>query len=99
MRPDKLRSIFGRQLQLLPQNDPRKLVRRDARLLRRLHTYFWFYSGSTDPLHKQNAAFARELTTLGIAHRYLLTYGGHNWALWRDQAHSAYGVAAARLAR
>ncbi len=25
------------------------------------HTYFWFYSGSNDPLHKQNAAFAREL--------------------------------------
>ena len=99
MRPDKLRSIFGRQLQLLPQNDPRMLVRRDARLLRRLHTYFWFYSGSTDPMHKQNAAFANELNHLGIAHRYLLTYGGHNWALWRDQAHTAYGVAAARLAR
>jgi S-formylglutathione hydrolase FrmB len=99
MRPDKLRSIFGRRLQLLPQNDPRTLVRLEAPLLRRLHTYFWFYSGSTDPLHVQNAAFAHELAALRIPHRYLLTFGGHNWALWRDQAHAAYGVAVTRLAR
>ena len=50
-RPDKLRSIFGKQLELLPANDPQSLVRREAPLLRRLHTYIWFYSGSTDPLH------------------------------------------------
>jgi S-formylglutathione hydrolase FrmB len=98
-RPDKLRSIFGRRLQLLSQNDPRLLVRRDAALLRRLHTYFWFYSGSTDPLHHQNGAFAHELTSLGIGHRYRLVYGGHNWALWRDNARVAYRIAAARLAQ
>jgi S-formylglutathione hydrolase FrmB len=98
-RPDKLRSIFGRRLQLLAPNDPRLLVQRDASILRRLHTYFWFYSGSTDPLHRQNAAFAKELSSLGVPHRYRLVYGGHNWALWRDNARLAYGMAAARLAR
>jgi enterochelin esterase-like enzyme len=98
-RPDKLRSIFGRRLQLLAQNDPRALVRREAPLLRRLGTYFWFYSGSTDPLRRQNAAFARELSSLQIAHRYVQVFGGHNWALWRDQARAAYSVAVTRLAR
>jgi S-formylglutathione hydrolase FrmB len=98
-RPDKLRSIFGRRLQLLSPNDPRRLTRREAPTLRRQHTYFWFYSGSTDPLHRQNAAFARELTALRIPHRYRLVYGGHNWALWRDNARLAYGIATARLAR
>jgi enterochelin esterase-like enzyme len=46
----------------------------------------------------QNAAFARELTAFGIAHRYRLVYGGHNWALWRDNAKLAYRAAATRLA-
>jgi S-formylglutathione hydrolase FrmB len=97
-RPDKLRSIFGKHLELLRSNDPQTLVRREAPVLRRLHTYMWFYSGSTDPLHLQNAAFARELTTLGIAHKYRLVYGGHNWALWRNNANLAYRAAATRLA-
>jgi S-formylglutathione hydrolase FrmB len=96
-RPDKLRSIFGSKLQLLPANDPRRLVRRDATSLRALGTYFWFYSGSTDRLHKQNAEFARELSSLRLPHRYFLAYGGHNWALWRDHARAAYLAAATRL--
>jgi len=97
-RPDKLRSIFGPQLQLLSRNDPRLLVRRLAPQLRRLGTYFWFYSGSTDPLHRQNTAFANELQALGVPHRYFLVYGGHNWAIWRDNASAAYLAAARRLA-
>jgi enterochelin esterase-like enzyme len=97
-RPDKLRSIFGPQLQLLARNDPRLLVRTLAPQLRRLGTYFWFYSGSTDPLHRQNAAFARELQQLRLPHRYFLVYGGHNWAIWRDNASAAYLAAARRLA-
>jgi enterochelin esterase-like enzyme len=97
-RPDKLRSIFGPHLQLLARNDPRLLVRRLAPQLRRLGTYFWFYSGSTDPLHRQNAAFANELQALGLPHRYFLVYGGHNWAIWRDNASAAYLAAARRLA-
>ena len=98
-RPDKLRSIFGSNLQLLPANDPRLLVRRVAPQLRALGTYFWFYSGSTDRLHEQNAAFAGELQSLQLRHRYFVAYGGHNWALWRDNANAAYLAAASRLKR
>jgi S-formylglutathione hydrolase FrmB len=96
-RPDKIRSIFGPRLQLLKANDPRLLLPRVAAAIRTFGTYFWFYSGSTDPLRKQNAAFSRELAHLGIAHRYFEVYGGHNWALWRDNAENAYLVAASRL--
>jgi enterochelin esterase-like enzyme len=96
-RPDKIRSIFGGRLQLLKANDPRLLLPRVAPTIRKQGTYFWFYSGSTDPLRRQNAAFARELARVGVAHRYFEVYGGHNWALWRDNARNAYLVAASRL--
>jgi enterochelin esterase-like enzyme len=98
-RPDKLKSIFGPNLQLLSANDPRLLVRRAAPSLRKLGTYFWFYSGSTDRLRKQNAAFAYELAALHVPYKYRLVYGGHNWALWRDNARVAYLAAAGRLER
>ena len=97
-RPDKLRTIFGPTLQLLPANDPRLLVRRAAPSLRTLGTYFWFYSGSTDRFRTQNAAFARELSALHVPHKYRLVYGGHNWAIWRNNARLAYLAAAGRLA-
>jgi enterochelin esterase-like enzyme len=97
MQPSKIRSVFGPSLQLLPLNDPVQLVGRDAPTLRRLHTYFWFYSGSEDRLRRQNAEFAGELARLGLAHRFRLVYGGHNWALWRANARLAYLAAAGRL--
>jgi enterochelin esterase-like enzyme len=97
-RPDKLRSIFGPNLQLLAANDPRVLVRSVAPILRKHGAYFWFYSGSTDRFRTQNAAFARELTSLRLPHTYRLVYGGHNWAIWRDNARVAYLAAAVRLA-
>jgi enterochelin esterase-like enzyme len=97
-RPDELRSVFGPKLQLLAANDPRLLLPRVAPELRRLGTYFWFYSGSTDPLRLQNAAFARQLAAEKVAHDYRLAYGGHNWALWRNDARGAYLAAATRLA-
>lgn len=96
-RPDKIRSIFGPKLRALSANDPGRLLPSVAPTLRKLGTYFWFYSGSTDPLRKQNAAFARELSSVRIAHRYFQVYGGHNWAIWRDNARAAYIVAAGRL--
>jgi len=96
-RPDKIRSIFGVHLGGLAANDPRLLVRKVAPTLRQLGTYVWFYSGSTDPLHVQNVAFARELSSLGVSHHFFLVYGGHNWALWRDNARAAYLAAAKRL--
>jgi S-formylglutathione hydrolase FrmB len=97
VKPDPIRSIYGPELQLVARNDPRLLVRRDALRLRKLGTYFWFYSGSTDRLRRQNAAFARELDALRIPHRYLLLYGGHTWELWRDNARAAFLAAATHL--
>jgi enterochelin esterase-like enzyme len=97
-RPDKIRSIFGSSLRMLAANDPRRLLFGVAPTLRKLGMYFWFYSGSTDPLRKQNVAFAHELARAGVAHRYFEVYGGHNWALWRDNARAAYVIAATRLA-
>ena len=98
VRPDKLHSIFGPALQLLSTNDPRLVVRRAAPKLRKVGTYFWFYSGSTDRFRKQNAAFAHELSALGVSYKYRLVYGGHNWAIWRGNARVAYLAAAGRLA-
>jgi len=95
--PDKLRSVFGPELQLLRSNDPRLLVRRVAPQLRHLGTYFWFYSGSTDRLRSQNAGFARTLRRLRVPHTYRLVYGGHNWSIWRNNAGYAYRAAAERL--
>jgi enterochelin esterase-like enzyme len=96
-KPDPLRPIFGSHLQLLARNDPRSLVQQLAPTLRRLHTYFWFYSSSEDRLHTQNGQFAQELRQLRLPHAYFEDYGGHNWALWRKNAPQAYLVAARRL--
>jgi enterochelin esterase-like enzyme len=97
MQADRLRSIYGKQLQTLSANDPVTLLPGVAPVLRRQHTFFWFYSGSDDPLRKQNRAFALELTRLHVAHHYFQSYGGHNWGLWRRNAVSAYRAALARL--
>jgi S-formylglutathione hydrolase FrmB len=96
-KPDPLRSIFGAHLQLLARNDPMRTVTRVAPELRRLHTYFWLYSGTEDHFRAQNRAFARRLTRLGIPNLFFATHGGHNWALWRRHAAAAYEIAAGRL--
>jgi enterochelin esterase-like enzyme len=96
-RPDRLRPIFGAHLQLLSQNDPQTMLPHVATELRRLGTYFWFYSSTEDKFRKQNLAFAQELTRLHLDHRFFLGYGGHNWALWRKYAQRGYLVAAQRL--
>ena len=91
-------SIFGRTLAGIQRNSPLDRVRADAPLLRRLHTYFWFYTGTDDSLRRENEAFSRALAHVHVAHRYLELAGGHNWALWRGMAWRAYTTAAARLA-
>ena len=91
-------SIFGRQLAGLAQNTPLDRFRMAASTLRRLHTYFWFYTGKDDPLGHENRAFARELTAADVAHTYLELRGGHNWALWRGMAWRSYLAASRRLA-
>jgi S-formylglutathione hydrolase FrmB len=96
MRPDKLRSIFGSELRLVPANDPRLLLPQFAPQLRRSGR-----TGSTR-LDRPPAEPERRLrasSRLHIAHRYRLVYGGHNWAIWRNNARNAYLSAAARLAR
>jgi enterochelin esterase-like enzyme len=85
-RAAPIRSIFGRNLAGVPANSPLDTVRDVAPKLRRAKTYFWFYSGSDDPLHVQNRQFADELKRLHLPYRYLVFRGGHNWALWRGQA-------------
>jgi S-formylglutathione hydrolase FrmB len=96
-KPDPLRSIFGAHLQLLARNDPMLDLPRVAPELRRLHTYFWFYSGTEDRFRAQNHAFARALSRFRIPNRFFLSQGGHNWALWRRHAAAAYLAAAGRL--
>jgi S-formylglutathione hydrolase FrmB len=96
-KPDPLRSIFGAHLQLLARNDPMLDLPRVAPELRRLHTYFWFYSGTEDHFRAQNHAFARALSRFRIPNRFFLSHGGHNWALWRRHAAAAYLAAAGRL--
>jgi enterochelin esterase-like enzyme len=96
--PDRLRTIFGAHLGLLPANDPMAALPRLAPRLRALGTRFWIYSGRSDPLRKQNEQFAAELSRARIQHRYFEAPGGHNWALWRQHATQAYLAAANGLA-
>jgi putative tributyrin esterase len=91
-------SIFGRTLAEVERNSPLDRIRADARLLRRLHTYFWLYTGTDDSLRLQNESFAHALAEAHIQHRYLELAGGHNWALWRGMAWRSYTTAARRLA-
>jgi enterochelin esterase-like enzyme len=96
-RAAHIRSIFGRDLESVGANSPLDTLSAAAPELRRDHVYFWFYSGTNDPLHVQNRAFAGELKRLDIAHRYLVFRGGHNWALWRGQATRALLAVETRL--
>jgi enterochelin esterase-like enzyme len=96
-RADRNHSIFGRSLAGLVRNSPLDRLPQDARVLRRLHTYIWFYTGTDDSLRGQNEQFARALAKAHVAHRYLELAGGHNWALWRGMAWRAYLTAAKRL--
>ncbi len=97
MRADDVGAIFGHRPGLLERNSPLTTLPAAAARLRLADTYFWFYSGSQDPFRSQNARFARELAAVGIAHRFFLVRGGHNWALWRGNAARAYLAASMRL--
>jgi enterochelin esterase-like enzyme len=83
---DNLQSVFGGQRRLLDYNSPALQLPKVAAQLRRAHTFVWFYSGHSDPLRTQNAAFAGELASAGIAHRFFLVPGRHDWSLWRGNA-------------
>jgi putative tributyrin esterase len=94
---DPIRSIFGRSRARLVANSPLLQIGRTAPRLRAAHTYFWFYSGSGDPLLGQNRRFAADLRKLGLPYRFLVRRGGHNWALWRGNAAVAMLAAARHL--
>jgi len=96
---DNLPAIFGRQPALLAYNSPMEYLPHVAATLRKLHTYFWFYCGSSDPLRAQNAAFAAELTRYHIEHKYFIARGGHSWKIWRANARDAILVATTHLAQ
>jgi enterochelin esterase-like enzyme len=96
-RADDLPAIFGRRKALLAYNSPLDQLQGVAAALRRARTYVWFYSGSNDPLRRQNSAFAARLKRYGVPHRYFVATGGHNWIPIRAQAASAYEAAGARL--
>ena len=91
-------SIFGHERSLLVANTPLDTLSRAAAILRQRHVYIWFYSGTDDKFRFQNEAFARALTHAGVAHRFFLVRGGHNWALWRGNAARSYLVASEHLA-
>ena len=91
-------SIFGRQLAGLTTNSPLDRLHSVAPMLRRDQTYFWFYSGTDDPLQGQNRHFATALAAARVPHTYLDLRGGHDWALWRGMAFRAYLIASKRLA-
>jgi enterochelin esterase-like enzyme len=96
-RAADLKSIFGGRRTLLAANSPLDTIKRAAPALRQARTYVWAYSGTTDAFRAQNAAFARELARAGIGHRFRLVRGGHNWAIWRDQAAGALLAASRHL--
>jgi enterochelin esterase-like enzyme len=98
-KADPLKSIFGADQARLRANTPLDTLPLVARTLRRNRSFVWFYSGTADPLRKQNAAFARLLAEVGIHHTYFVVRGGHNWAIWRETAARAYLAAASRLSK
>ena len=96
-RADDLKSIFGGDPGRLAENSPLEVLASAAPALRRAHTFVWFYSGTADRLRHQNDAFAAALARAGIAHRYLVVRGGHNWGLWRGNASRAMLAALERI--
>jgi enterochelin esterase-like enzyme len=96
-KADNLRAIFGGKPDLLTLNSPLQTLAAVAPELRRAHTYVWFYSGTTDRLRGQNKDFAAALARVGIAHRFFMVRGGHNWGLWRGEASLALLAAATHL--
>jgi len=95
---DNLRSIFGGQPARLALNSPLLQLPTQARALRAAHTYVWFYSGTTDRLRVQNAAFAAGLSRARVPHRFFLVHGGHDWSLWRGNAFRSLLAASRHLA-
>ena len=89
--------MFGHRPELLARNSPSLTLAGAAAVLRRAHTFVWFYSGTDDKFRTQNRAFAAALAQQHLAHRFYLVRGGHNWALWRGNAARALLAASRHL--
>ena len=96
-KADDLGTIFGHERSLLARNTPLDTLGSAAPALRRADTFFWLYSGRDDRFFGQNQSFVSELERHGIAHRFRIVHGGHNWALWRGNAADAYLAASKHL--
>jgi enterochelin esterase-like enzyme len=96
-RADDVGTVFGHDRALLAANSPALTLAKAAPALRRAHTFLWFYSGTDDHFRSQNEQFASALRQAGLAHRFYLVRGGHNWALWRGNAARALLAASRRL--
>ena len=97
-RADDVAPIFRHERSLLVWNSPMLRLPVVAPKLRAHHTYVWMYTGTDDRLQGDNSQFAGELARAGIAHRFYIVRGGHNWALWRGQAANALLAASRHLA-
>ncbi len=86
---DDVASVFGHLHSRRVWNSPARQLPRRAAQLRARHDYVWFYTGRRDRLRAQNAAFANALARAGVAHRFLVLRGGHDWSIWRGQAADA----------
>jgi enterochelin esterase-like enzyme len=84
---------------LMAFNSPDLQVRYVAPILRRDHTYFWFYCGSDDPLVTQNIQFARTLHDLKLPYDFQIRRGGHSWKLWRSMVDEALVTASEHFGR
>jgi enterochelin esterase-like enzyme len=96
---DNLPSIFAGRKSLLTYNSPLDTISKEAAALRRAHTFFWLYTGSDDRFRPQNHAFVTALGVAGLAYRFRIVDGGHNWALWRGNAADSYLAASRHLHR
>lgn len=94
---DDIGTIFGHRPALLARNSPLMELPAVAPRLRADGTFIWFYTGSDDPLRRQNVRFAQALRRERIPHRFLVVRGGHNWALWRGNAADALLAVSRRL--
>jgi enterochelin esterase-like enzyme len=70
----------------LAAHDPSRVVRREARLVRQLGIRFFLSCGTRDrATARATIGFARDLSSLRIAHRVWLGPGGHDGRFWASQ--------------
>jgi enterochelin esterase-like enzyme len=82
----------------LSYNSPIAELPRVAAQLRAAGTTVWAYCGRQDYDVIENEHMSAELVAEHIPQHFILTSGGHTWALWRSMMASAF-VAASKGVR